>query len=55
MLYYSAYLEYARNFSGVADLPRLIPELKRHGYSPVDIAKILGGNWMRVFSQAWNA
>jgi microsomal dipeptidase-like Zn-dependent dipeptidase len=25
------------------------------GYSFVDIAKILGGNWMRVFRGAWNA
>jgi membrane dipeptidase len=55
MLYYSDYLEYVQNFSGVADLPRLIPELKRHDYASVDIAKILGGNWMRVFSQAWNS
>jgi membrane dipeptidase len=53
MLYYSAYLEYVRNFSGVLDLPNLRPELVRHGYSPVDIAKILGGNWMRVFREAW--
>ena len=55
MLYYSPYLEYVQNFSGVADLPHLLPELVRHGYSPVDIAKILGGNWMRVFREAWNA
>jgi microsomal dipeptidase-like Zn-dependent dipeptidase len=44
MLYYSPYLEYVQNFSGVADLPHLLPELVRHGYSLGDIAKILGGN-----------
>jgi membrane dipeptidase len=55
MLYYSPYLEYVKNFSGVADLPSLRPELVRHGYSPVDIAKIFGGNWMRVFREAWKA
>lgn len=54
MLYYSKYLEYVQNFDQVKDLPNLIPELKRHDYSSADIAKILGGNWMRVFSQAWD-
>jgi membrane dipeptidase len=54
MLYYSAYLEYVQNFNQVKDLPLLRPELVRHGYSSADIAKILGGNWMRVFRQAWN-
>jgi membrane dipeptidase len=55
MLYYSDTLEYVQNFSGVNDLRLLRAELVRHGYSPVDIAKILGGNWMRVFGQAWNS
>jgi membrane dipeptidase len=53
MLYYSPYLQYVKHFSGARDLPHLVPELERHGYSSVDIAKILGGNWMRVFGQAW--
>jgi membrane dipeptidase len=55
MLYYSPYLEYVKNFSRVGDLPILRAELVRHGYSSIDIAKILGGNWMRVFREAWNA
>ena len=55
MLYYSPYLQYVKHFNGVRDLPRLVPELERRGYSSVDIAKILGGNWMRVFGQAWNS
>lgn len=54
MLYYSSYLEYVQNFNQVKDLPLLRPELVRHGYSSADIAKILGGNWMRVFRHAWN-
>jgi microsomal dipeptidase-like Zn-dependent dipeptidase len=29
--------------------------LMRRGYSSDDVAKILGGNWMRVFGQAWNS
>ncbi|MBV9777234.1 MAG: membrane dipeptidase, partial [Acetobacteraceae bacterium] len=48
-------LEYVQNFKQVSDLPFLVSELIRHGYSYVDIKKIMGGNWMRVFSQAWNA
>ena len=48
-------LEYVQNFNGVRDLPLLRAELVRHGYSSVDIAKILGGNWMRVFREAWNS
>jgi membrane dipeptidase len=48
-------LDYVRNFNQVGDLPYLRAELVRHGYSSVDIAKILGGNWMRVFREAWNS
>jgi membrane dipeptidase len=55
MLYYSRSLEYIQNFNQVANLPVLRAELLHRGYSFVDIAKILGGNWMRVFRGAWNA
>ena len=48
-------LQYVANFNQVADLPVLPRELMRRGYSDLDIAKVLGGNWMRVFGQAWNA
>jgi membrane dipeptidase len=54
MLYYSKSLEYVQNFNQVMNLPILRAELVRRGYSSVDIAKILGGNWMRVFRGAWN-
>jgi len=29
--------------------------MQRRGYTAGEIAKILGGNWMRVFREAWNA
>ena len=48
-------LDYVKNFGRVGDLPNLRAELVRRGYSSVDIAKILGGNWMRVFREAWNS
>jgi len=35
----------------VADYPRITAELLKRGYSPSDIAKIWGGNFLRVFRQ----
>ena len=55
MIHKQAYLEFVANFSEVCQLPNLEAELVRHGYSSTDMAKIMGGNWMRVFSQAWNS
>jgi membrane dipeptidase len=48
-------IQYVSDFNTVSDLPVLAAELGRHGYSATDIAKIMGGNWMRVFRQAWNS
>jgi membrane dipeptidase len=56
MIYYEPTgIQYVENFNQVSDLPVLVAELRRRGYSSVDRAKILGGNWMRVFGQAWNS
>jgi len=38
-----------------AKLANLTGELLKRGYSKVDIAKIWGGNWMRVMKQVWGA
>jgi microsomal dipeptidase-like Zn-dependent dipeptidase len=43
-----SYRESPQHFDQVKDLPVLRAELLRRGYSSVDIAKILGGNWRRV-------
>jgi membrane dipeptidase len=48
-------LQCVKDFEKVSDLPVLRAELLRRGYSSEDAAKILGGNWMRVFAQAWNS
>ena len=48
-------LQYVSDFNRASQLPNLRTELRSRGYSSVDIAKICGGNWMRVFRQAWNA
>ena len=34
-------------------LPNLAAELFKRGYSAIDINKILGGNWLRLFQQVW--
>jgi membrane dipeptidase len=40
-----------RDLSSVADLPNLTAELLRRGYSESDVAKILGGNILRVMEE----
>ena len=35
-----------------ADLPRLGDRLRAYGYAPADVAKIMGGNWLRVLRDA---
>ena len=39
-----------RDLASVADLPNLTKELLRRGYSETDVAKILGGNMLRVMA-----
>ena len=40
-------IETPDKLSNVAD------ELLRRGYSPADTAKVLGGNWVRLFTEVW--
>ncbi len=40
-----------RDLASVADLPNLTKELLRRGYSETDIAKILGGNMLRLMAE----
>jgi membrane dipeptidase len=42
-------------FESVDGLGNVRAEFVRRGYSTVEIAKIFGGNWMRVYREAWNA
>ena len=48
-------IEFVDGFGSVSGLKNLRAEMQRRGYTAEEIAKILGGNWMRVFGQAWNS
>ncbi len=46
-------VRYAEGVGNISRLPAVVEGLRRRGYSPQDIGKFLGGNFMRVFSQVW--
>jgi membrane dipeptidase len=46
---------YPEGLSTPAELRNLTRRLLERGYSATDTAKILGGNWMRVFRAVWAA
>lgn len=39
----------------LADVPNITSGLLRRGYSPADVSKILGGNFLRVLETIWRA
>lgn len=43
----------AEGFTYVSELPNVIRGLVVRGYADEDIAKLLGGNWLRVFTRVW--
>jgi len=45
----------AEGFSGVHEFPNVTRGLVARGYNDEDIAKILGGNWLRLFKETWAA
>jgi membrane dipeptidase len=48
-------IQFVDGFGSVSGLNNVRAEMQRRGYTAEEIAKILGGNWMRVFGQAWNS
>jgi membrane dipeptidase len=45
---------YVKELRSRSDLLLLTTALLEHGYSPTDAQKILGGNLLRFYSEAWN-
>jgi membrane dipeptidase len=48
-------ITYVEGFESVSDIGNVRAEMERRGYTAEEIAKVFGGNWMRVFGEAWNS
>ena len=48
-------IKYVEGFESVSDIGNVRAEMERRGYTAEEIAKVFGGNWMRVFGAAWNS
>jgi membrane dipeptidase len=48
-------IKYVEGFESVSDIGNVRAEMERRGYTAEEIAKVFGGNWMRVFGEAWNS
>ena len=48
-------IAFVDGFASVSGLNNVRGEMERRGYTAEEIAKVFGGNWMRVFGQAWNS
>jgi membrane dipeptidase len=46
-------LLYVDGFEDISELPNVVTEMERRGWSQQDIAKVMGGNWLRVYEKAW--
>jgi membrane dipeptidase len=42
-------------FDSVDGLGNVRAEMEKRGYTSEEIAKVFGGNWMRVYREAWNS
>jgi membrane dipeptidase len=47
------YFSYTKGLETPAEIPKITEGLLRRGYSDVDVAKIMGENWLRVYEEAW--
>jgi membrane dipeptidase len=43
-----------QDLDSIADLQRLAPLLRKHGYSEADVVGIMHGNWIRRLSEIWS-
>jgi membrane dipeptidase len=47
-------IQYVEGFESVSDIGNVRAEMEKRGYTAEEIAKVFGGNWMRVYREAWN-
>jgi len=48
-----AFVVYAKQFENPSEFPNVTKALIERGWPTSDIQKVLGGNWLRVYEQAW--
>jgi membrane dipeptidase len=41
-------------FESAAEFPKVTKGLLSRGYSPADVKKIMGGNWLRLYEKVWS-
>jgi len=46
-------VEYVKGLENPSDFPNIVRWLVKHGYSDPEIAKIIGGNGLRLLKAAW--
>lgn len=46
---------YVRGFESIDELPNVTQGLLHRGWSPADVRKVLGENWLRVYEAVWGA
>jgi membrane dipeptidase len=44
---------FVKGFESIAEFPNLLAGFRRRGWSEADIAKVMGGNWLRVYARVW--
>jgi membrane dipeptidase len=52
--YRHAPFHYPAGFETPDKVPNLVEGLLRRGYADADIARIMGGNWLRIYRQVWD-
>lgn len=46
---------YVKGFERISELPNLVSGLKERGWTEPEIAKVMGGNWLRVYEKVFGA
>lgn len=47
--------QYVKGFENIAELPNVVEGLLERGWSPSEMRKVLGENWLRVYEKVWGA